>query len=617
MKRVWGKNLKGNDEQGKRRLPSLQYRIIIVLVASWIIPIAVMSFFIFFQYQNAYVKRTEKQVENAVDVSGVLVKAKLDDAISKLYKLSIGGEFERKRLNVKTGSLSKEGYLTWMRSQLISKFYMDSQFSSVAFYYAGDTEPSSYSGKNGYEYEKYMGSVNDVVLKTIDEKNRLTSAVVAGNEIYLVQNLYMSTYGMSYGTIVTALNKANVFEDIPFEDAWNVVMTINGRNELLTVGSGLEDFSGARETILCELMENEDMSRTGQDFWSMVTEGYEGYKYSASGKSYDMSLFYLKDTRELYAEIIRLNKIVFLTLFFMIPAMIFCYRFIDRNIEKPLTLFKKASKQISGGDFGARIDTDKMPNSEFNSMAGSFNAMSEQIKYLFETVYMERIATRDAKIAALQSQINPHFLNNTLEMMNWQARMSGDKEISKMIEALGTVLDSGINRNNDRLVRLSDELKCADAFLYIMSMRFGARLKVEKLVDQELMDVMVPQLILQPILENAIKHGVESISEGAIWLNIFGEGDNLIIDVINTGKPLSDEMIERIRQIITGEYKTPKSEPGVHTSIGIYNVNQRIQLIFGNSYGLSANRVDEDKLQFRIVIPMHGEVESNDQGSNN
>ncbi len=614
MKKVRGKTSNLNNEQGKRRLPSLQYRIIVVLVASWIIPIAVMSFFIFFQYQNAYVERTEKQVENAVDVSGVLVKAKLDDAISKIYKLSIGGEFERKRLSVKTGNTSKEDYLTWMRSQLISKFYMDSQFSSVAFYFSDDREPSSYSGKNGYEYEKYMGAVNEEVLSAIEEKNRLTSVIIAGNEIYLVQNLYMSTYGMTYGTIVAGINKANIFEDIPFEDDQNVMLAVNHGDELLTKYKVTEYNIGVREKVLYELMED-DISRTGQGFWSMVTEGFEGYKYSSEGKFYDMELYYLKDTRELYAEIIRLNKIVFLTVLFMIPAMIFCYVFIDRNIEKPLTLFKYASKQISGGDFEAKIDSDKMPNSEFNSMASSFNAMSEQIKYLFESVYLERIAAKDAKIAALQSQINPHFLNNTLEMMNWQARMSGDKEISKMIEALGTVLDSGINRNNDRLVRLSDELKCADAFLYIMSMRFGARLKVEKIVDQSLLDVLVPQLILQPILENAIKHGVESIDTGSVWLNIFSEDDNLIIDVINTGKPLSDDMINRIRQIITGEYKTPKSEPGVHTSIGIYNVNQRIQLIFGDLYGLSANRVDEDKLQFRMVIPVSGEGDIDDQSS--
>lgn len=93
-------------------------------------------------------------------------------------------------------------------------------------------------------------------------------------------------------------------------------------------------------------------------------------------------------------------------------------------------------------------------------------------------------------------QINPHFLNNTLEIMNWQARMSGDITICKMIESLGTVLDYHMDREDKRVIRLSEELRCADAYFYIISMRFGKRLVVERKIDNGLLQAMVPQLIL-------------------------------------------------------------------------------------------------------------------------
>ena len=314
------------------------------------------------------------------------------------------------------------------------------------------------------------------------------------------------------------------------------------------------------------------------------------------------------DEKELYSGIEHLNVIVVITLVAMACLMLLTYFYLSRHIEHPLKRLMDASMEIKDGKFGSVIDGEKMPNMEFESLVSSFNAMSLQVKHLFDTVYMEKMATKDAQIAALQAQINPHFLNNTLEMMNWQARMNNDIEVCKMIESLGTVLDSSMNRKNDRLVRLADELRCADAFLYIMSMRFGQRLKVERNIDESLQQIYVPQLILQPLLENAIKHGIEKVSSGTIWLEIYRQENNVNIDVINTGKALSEKELVRIRQIIAGTYRLDKSEPGVHTSIGIYNVNKRIGLIFGAEYGLTVMQTEDGRIISRIVIPFENEL---------
>ena len=299
--------------------------------------------------------------------------------------------------------------------------------------------------------------------------------------------------------------------------------------------------------------------------------------------------------------------IVVITLAAMACLMLLTYFYLSRQIEHPLKRLMDASKEIKDGKFGSVIDGEQMPNMEFDSLVSSFNAMSLQVKHLFDTVYMEKMATKDAQIAALQAQINPHFLNNTLEMMNWQARMNNDIEVCKMIESLGTVLDSSMNRRNDRLVRLADELRCGDAFLYIMSMRFGQRLKVERNIDESLQQIYVPQLILQPLLENAIKHGIEKVSSGTIWLEIYRDGANVNIDVINTGKPLTETELVRIQKIIAGTCRLDKSEPGVHTSIGIYNVNKRISLIFGAEYGLKVMQTEDGRIVSRIVIPLESE----------
>lgn len=229
--------------------------------------------------------------------------------------------------------------------------------------------------------------------------------------------------------------------------------------------------------------------------------------------------------------------------------------------------------------------------------------MSAQVKYLFDSMYSEKLARKDAQIQALQAQINPHFLNNTLEMMNWQARMSGDTVVSKMIESLGTVLDYRMNRANVKEIHLAEELQCIDAYFYIMSMRFGQRLSIERKIDDDLLYLMVPPLILQPIVENAIVHGVETVKNGVIRLHVYHDEENVYLKVRNTGKKMTEEELERIHAILEGdESKLPKNT-GRHTSIGIQNVNRRIRLVYGDEYGLSIEQEEDCITVSTITIP--------------
>lgn len=507
------------------------------------LPILVLSAFIFIQYQKAYVNRTEREMAGEAKVSGVLIKTQIDDAIYKLHKESVGGEWEKRS--------RKENFIIWARSELNRKFYMDGQYSCVALYVEDDPTPGAYIGKNGYEYDKYINKIDPVIKENLDRKEKMTKVIMTDNRIYLVQNLFYTTYDRQYATIVAGLDKEKLFADIPIEPSEEFYLSFDGKKEYLTYSDTAKEMSKDTKEVLEDLSSGKDRYGGKFNYIPFLRKYYEGCRYVGTSKSYEMQFFYLKNTKDLYYEIIRINIIVFITIIGMMPIMLLSYYYMKKNAE-----------------------------------------------------YTQKMMTKDAQIAALQAQINPHFLNNTLEMMNWQARMSGDIETSKMIEALATVLDSGINRDNDKLVRLADELRCGDAFLYIMSMRFGERLKVEKIIDSSALSTYVPQLILQPILENAIKHGIESVNRGAIWLNIFVENDELIIDIINSGKTISDEELDRIRKIISGEMKLDRSEPGTHTSIGIYNVNKRIELIFGEEYGLSVSRASENNTQFRMVMPI-------------
>lgn len=592
---------------GSKKLPSLQVTLMAVFAASWLIPIAVFSFFIFYTYQNAYIEKSDNLIKNAVNVSGVLVMNEIDEAVTKMQKPTYEGEWESMFDKYAKGKVTRADYLTAIKASLISKFYMDEQIARYAFYMTGDESACCYSGKNGYCYEDYMTYVQPVVDEVMQKDSDYVEVYIIDNQIYLMRNLYTVKDYKKYGTLVVGINRSSLFQKIPLEESQNIRISVNGETEYLTKGKHADEADEKKENVYEQLVQVNRGLTMGQRVTGITDRNYAGYAFYAATDNYELSIYYLMDEKELYSGIAHLNVIVVITLAAMACLMLLTYFYLSRQIEHPLKRLMDASKEIKDGKFGSVIDGEQMPNMEFDSLVSSFNAMSLQVKHLFDTVYMEKMATKDAQIAALQAQINPHFLNNTLEMMNWQARMNNDIEVCKMIESLGTVLDSSMNRRNDRLVRLADELRCGDAFLYIMSMRFGQRLKVERNIDESLQQIYVPQLILQPLLENAIKHGIEKVSSGTIWLEIYRDGANVNIDVINTGKPLTETELVRIQEIIAGTCRLDKSEPGVHTSIGIYNVNKRISLIFGAEYGLKVMQTEDGRIVSRIVIPLENE----------
>ena len=462
---------------------------------------------------------------------------------------------------------------------------MDENIARYAFYMPGDVTPSCYAGKNGYSYESFLYEVQPEAMQVFEKDSNYTEVHIIDNQIYIMRNLYTAKDYHKYGLLIIGLDKNVLFRQLPVDNPQDLQISVDGREEFLTM-------AGADKSPKWERLQ---------------------YNYDYKCNNYTLNIHYTFDKSILYEEVDRLNSILDIFLFCMLPLMAISYYFLTVQIESPLQKLTNVAHRIMNGEFGTTVGSSNMPNEEFEGLAESFDAMSVQVKHLVDTVYLEQIATKDAQIQALQAQINPHFLNNTLEMMNWQARMNGDIEICKMIEALGTVLDSSMNRNNDRLVRLSDELHCGDSFLYIMSMRFGQRLHVEKSIQENLYQVRVPSLILQPLLENAIRHGIERVSQGTIWLNIYANVNDMYIDVINTGKHLEPEELKRIEDIIEGTYRLEKAEPGMHTSIGIYNVNKRIKLIYGAEYGLSVLQTEDDKFVSRIWIPRQDERMEEDE----
>lgn len=275
-------------------------------------------------------------------------------------------------------------------------------------------------------------------------------------------------------------------------------------------------------------------------------------------------------------------------------------------VSQPLAALVDAAGHMESGERGYTVQM--MPGSrEFRYLTERFNSMSAQLKYQFERNTQEQLALQDARMSALRSQINPHFLNNTLEAICWTARMSADEKVCRMIEALSTMLDAAMARGGQARDTMEQELIYVDAYLYILSERLGDRLTVHKEIAEQTLKALVPCLILQPIVENAFEHGIALQQHGKIVITSRIQADELIIEVDNDGTMTPNDKI-KVSRLLEGDEGRVNANGDNRECIGIRNVNRRLKILYGERGELSIKQNGENCVRARIVIP-HVEYE--------
>lgn len=304
------------------------------------------------------------------------------------------------------------------------------------------------------------------------------------------------------------------------------------------------------------------------------------YKRLEAGR-HRIDYMVMLDPEALTEEILLVRSIIGLLFLFMIPLVIIVFVFFNRHVNRPVAALRKGCKEMGKEHYSYRIEEQEQ-DEEFYELHAAFNGMADKLQYQFEKIYLEELALKDANIMALQSQINPHFLNNTLEIINWEARMNGNLKVSSMIEALSTMLEATMNRAKVQLILLSEELSYVDAYLYIISQRFGDNFECKKQIDENLLSVKVPRLIIQPIIENAVEHGMNFHEKGRVELNVYRDQNRLCIEVMDNGV-LTGKDKDKIRQLLSDQ--NVQDQPSL--SIGIRNVNKRLKIMYGEEYGLT------------------------------
>ncbi|HEY5583526.1 MAG TPA: sensor histidine kinase [Ruminiclostridium sp.] len=269
--------------------------------------------------------------------------------------------------------------------------------------------------------------------------------------------------------------------------------------------------------------------------------------------------------------------------------------FISSKITKPIREMTKLVKIVAKGNLDVKYESKT--NDELKDLSDGFNNMTSNLKEMINKVYVEEIQLKQAQLENLNSKINPHFLYNTLDTIYWMLVIAKQDKTAKLVVALSNMLRYNISKSGDQ-VTIGEEIKQIDNYLYIQKTRFKDRLSVEYDIEEAVNDCYIMKLLIQPIVENAIKHGLEFQSKkGSIVIKGFQKEDGIIIQIIDDGKGMTVQKVENV--LSTEQDSTTLKKPG----IGLNNVNERIKMFYGPEYGLLIESKVGEGTCINIYIP--------------
>ncbi|MCE5286156.1 MAG: sensor histidine kinase [Pelosinus sp.] len=329
------------------------------------------------------------------------------------------------------------------------------------------------------------------------------------------------------------------------------------------------------------------IKKIGQARYQII---YEQSKYT---KWKTIGVFSVEETEE---EIARIRIIFFgiglltLVLAFM-AAMYF-----TSSIAKPLSKLRSLMKQAEEGDLTVQFKSRY--NDEIGQLGNSFNNMIREISKLIELVYTEQKSKREAELKTLQAQIKPHFLYNTLDTIHWMAQAHGADDIEEVVGALANLFRIGLSKGKE-MITVGEELKHIKSYLIIQKARYEDKLDYAVEFDEDILHYSVIKLLLQPLVENAIYHGLNAKRGGGKLVIIAKKRNNqLYFSVTDNGNGITPEKIQEINEMLLKK-KSPEN-----LGYGVFNVNERIRLVFGDEYGLIFHSVYGEGTTVEIWHPL-------------
>lgn len=563
-----------------------QSKLLFIFLTMILTPVILLSFFEFYYSKKMLADKTNDYLKNLAAVT----LSKIDSTVSDIENVAfyINGN------NTIQASLKAEKQVVGNR---VAYYELHSDIRQILASYVllrQEINAICIHSESGREYtytKTRNGPSLDITRYIRDEKQYWA---VDKNHIVLMKKLYAFPTQSLLGYIALDVNAKSLYDIIA-----DIDLTKSGR--IFLVNEEGRILATESETLSGELLDEPYRNFLGENeaFYNNVRVGntyYSVYNSGAISNGWYMVLaiprdYYMRDITKLKNVIIPITLMTaFLTALLSI--------LVSRGITRPIRFLSRAMENFGQGNFDINCQVDS--EDEIGRLSHTFNQMVMDMNSLVNTVYEQKVMKQEAQMKSLQMQINPHFLYNTLDTINWMARIRHVDEIGDMVAALSNMMRYSLEKKS--FVRLGEEVKSLKDYIAIQNYRYRDKMMAEIEIDESLMSLYIPRLLIQPILENAIVHGIEEkLDKGHILVAARREDEDLYIQIMDDGVGMTEETMSHI---LREDYSMKKSG---HTSIGVVNVNRRIQMIYGKDYGLLVQSVLGAGTKITIHIPAREE----------
>ena len=304
---------------------------------------------------------------------------------------------------------------------------------------------------------------------------------------------------------------------------------------------------------------------------------------------------------DLYASLLRIRTSVTIAAVLSLIALIVMGAIFSRMFSRPILSIMRQMIRVESGNLETMVEAER--KDELGRLAHGFNRMIERLKLFINEAYVSEIKRKQAELGALKSQIRPHYLYNTLEVIRMSAVANDDDQVADMIHALSNQLKYVIDYGEE-WVTVRQELDHLRDYFHLINVRFDGRIKLEiEVRGDDLLDINMLKLSLQPIVENAVQHGIRPRgARGTVLVTIEREGEHLAVTVYDDGIGMDEEKVRQLHDHLTHTQGTSGK------SIGMKNVHERIRTACGNEYGIDISSKPHVGTSVRMVLPLHKEV---------
>ncbi len=283
---------------------------------------------------------------------------------------------------------------------------------------------------------------------------------------------------------------------------------------------------------------------------------------------------------EVATSLLSTIRILVVTLIITILVIVFLSKRLAERITTPITELSEVTEKFAGGDFSVSYHTDS--NDEMDTLAKSFNSMVKEIETLVNDIHKEQENAKDAELRLLQEQINPHFLYNTLDAIIWMTEAGENQKAIQIIQELSSFFRISLSKGQSEIT-ISNEREHVKSYLEIQRYRYQDIMDYEIDFNEDILDYHIQKLTLQPIVENALYHGIKNKrGKGLIKVTGRSEGDDILFTVEDNGIGMKPDELERLRSLIIGNISDDDQ-----SGFGMANVEQRLEMLYGDKYGMT------------------------------